>query len=45
MKSKAKGGADDPEDILGALDKALEFNFFSKTCLIYLITDAPCHGQ
>jgi len=27
MKSKADGGNDYPEDVLGALDKALEFDF------------------
>jgi hypothetical protein len=45
MESKAKGGGDEPEDILGALNKALNLNFVAKTCLIYLITDAPCHGR
>jgi hypothetical protein len=44
MGSKATGAGDIPEDILGAMDKALEFDFYSKTCLIYLICDAPCHG-
>jgi len=27
MKSVAEGGGDYPEDVLGALDKALEFDF------------------
>jgi hypothetical protein len=45
MESKAGGGGDIPEDILGALDKALNLKYFAKTCLIYLIADAPCHGR
>ena len=43
-RSEAKGGRDWPEDLLGCLDKALKFNFQSKTVVIYLIADAPCHG-
>ena len=44
LQSKAEGAGDIPEDILGALDQALTFDFYSKTCLIYLVADAPCHG-
>ena len=44
LQSKAEGAGDIPEDILGALDQALQLDFYSKTCLIYLVADAPCHG-
>ena len=44
-KSVAEGGDDNAEDVLGALDEALKFEFWAKTCLIFLICDAPCHGS
>ena len=45
-KIKADGGGDFPEDIAGALDKALKLSWrknSAKYCL--LIADAPCHGE
>lgn len=42
--SEAKGGGDEAEDVIGALDLALNLSYQSKTCLIYLICDAPSHG-
>ena len=43
---EAKGGGDFPEDIAGALDKALKLSWrknSAKYCI--LIADAPCHGK
>lgn len=42
--SKAYGGGDHAEDVIGALEEATKLDFYSKTCLIYLICDAPSHG-
>lgn len=44
-KSKARGGGDIPEDLTGALKRALKFKHDADLQLIYLVTDAPCHGR
>jgi len=41
----ATGGGDEPEDIAGGLSAALAFNWEAATKLIFLISDAPCHGK
>ena len=38
-------GNDEPEDLLGGLDKALRLQWTASTRLIVLIADAPCHGR
>ena len=38
-------GNDEPEDLLGGLDKALRMDWQSKSRVLILIADAPCHGQ
>ena len=44
--SKAFGGrGDGPEDLNLALEYAKGLNYNSKKLLIYLICDAPCHGD
>ena len=45
-RSRAFGGGDDgPEDLNGALRKSKTMKFKSKTLLIYLMCDAPFHGD
>jgi hypothetical protein len=44
----ASGGADAPEDMYGAFDKALGFNWSQDgRCMkvVCVIADAPCHGE
>lgn len=44
-KSKAMGGGDIPEDVTGALKRALQFKREADLQLVYLICDAPAHGR
>ena len=39
------GGGDEPEDVLGALNKALEMKWESNAKYAVLVCDAPCHGK
>lgn len=41
----ATGGGDTAEDINGALQKAIEFNWESATRILFHIADAPCHNK
>ena len=42
----ANGGGDTPEDVIGALQKASEFQFSKEGMnMIMLFCDAPCHGK
>ena len=44
---KASGGGDEPEDVHGALHKAMQMDWGiggSKTRVLVHIADAPCHG-
>jgi hypothetical protein len=41
---KAKGGADGPEDVFGALSVATTLEWQAATRILYHIGDAPCHG-
>lgn len=42
---QAVDGGDAPEDIAGALNVALSLNWKSRTRLLVIIGDAPCHGS
>ena len=39
------GGGDQPEDIAGALNKALKLDWKSNAKYVVLVCDAPCHGK
>lgn len=39
------GGGDEPEDVVGALNKALEMKWESTAKYAVLVCDAPCHGK
>ena len=39
------GGGDEPEDVVGALNKALEMKWESNAKYAVLVCDAPCHGK
>ena len=39
------GGGDIPEDVVGALEVALGFSHQSPTLSIFMVCDAPCHGN
>ncbi|RUP44963.1 hypothetical protein BC936DRAFT_148790 [Jimgerdemannia flammicorona] len=41
--TKAKGGGDGPEDVLGALAKAAKLPWSARTRVLYHIADAPSH--
>ena len=41
---QAEGGDDIPEDVAGAFELALNKNWNNGTNIIFLVTDAPCHG-
>jgi 60 kDa SS-A/Ro ribonucleoprotein len=44
-KQVAEGGADIPEDVAGALDRAMGLEFRQDAARAFIhITDAPCHG-
>lgn len=43
-KLSAKGGGDTPEDMAGAVKKALDLSWDNPTRVAFLIADAPCHG-
>jgi len=42
---KAKGGDDEPEDVLGGLMKACKLDWKHKTRIVYHFGDAPLHGK
>ncbi|EAR88738.2 mhck/ef2 kinase domain protein (macronuclear) [Tetrahymena thermophila SB210] len=43
---KATGGGDEPEDLAGALETAINlFEWKSQAKTMIIITDAPCHGD
>jgi uncharacterized protein YegL len=42
---QAQGGGDLAEDVAGALDRAVGFDFRGQCRYILLIDDAPCHGS
>ncbi len=44
-KFECYGGGDQPEDIAGALNKALKMDWKSKAKYVVLVCDAPCHGS
>jgi len=39
------GGVDDPEDVLGALNRVLQLNWTSKVKFLIWMGDAPSHGR
>jgi hypothetical protein len=41
----AAGGADEPEDMAGAIQKANGLSWVHPTRMAFLIADAPCHGS
>ena len=41
---QAEGGDDVPEDVAGAFELALNKKWNKGTNIIFLVTDAPCHG-
>ena len=41
---QAEGGDDVPEDVAGAFELALNKEWNKGTDIIFLVTDAPCHG-
>ncbi|KAI2513693.1 alpha-kinase [Fragilaria crotonensis] len=41
----ASGGADTPEDMAGAVQKANGLSWAHPTRVVFLIADAPCHGS
>ena len=41
---QAEGGDDIPEDVAGAFGMALNKKWNNGTNIIFLVTDAPCHG-
>lgn len=41
---QAEGGDDIPEDVSGAFEMALNKSWNKGTNIIFLVTDAPCHG-
>lgn len=43
--SKASGGGDAPEDVLGALKEAYELKHESPILCVFMICDAPGHGK
>ena len=44
-KLTATGGADGPEDMAGAVQKANALDWKYSTRVVFLIADAPCHGR
>ena len=42
---RAKGGADECEDVIGGLEKALHLRWQQRTKVLLLCGDAPCHGS
>ena len=45
VEAQACPGNDEPEDLLGGLDQALKLQWQSRTRVLILIADAPCHGK
>eukprot|EP01155_Anaeramoeba_flamelloides_P018602 Anaeramoba_flamelloidesa570872_242.p1 GENE.a570872_242~~a570872_242.p1 ORF type:complete len:350 (+),score=75.52 a570872_242:45-1094(+) len=43
--TRALGGADIPEDVMGGFEQVLNLNWQSITRLMVHIADAPCHGK
>ena len=44
-KLDCTGGGDEPEDVVGALQQALNMNWESNAKYAILVADAPCHGK
>ena len=44
-KLDCSGGADEPEDIVGAMRQALNMDWMSNAKYAVLVADAPCHGK
>ena len=44
-KLECYGGGDEPEDVVGALNKALKMDWQSNAKYSILVCDAPCHGR
>ena len=44
-KLDCSGGGDEPEDVVGALQKALSMNWESNAKYAVLVCDGPCHGK
>ena len=44
-KLDCTGGGDEPEDVVGALQQALNMNWQSNAKYAVLVADAPCHGK
>ena len=44
-KLDCSGGGDEPEDVVGALQQALNMNWESNAKYAVLVCDAPCHGK
>jgi hypothetical protein len=42
---RAFGGGDEPEDLAGALQCAMEMKFQADGKRVIVVTDAPCHGE
>jgi hypothetical protein len=45
VESQVGGGGDPCEDVIGALQKATDFNWLHQNRLLFLCADAPCHGK
>ena len=44
-KLDCSGGGDEPEDVVGALQQALNMNWESNAKYAVLVCDASCHGK
>ena len=44
-KLDCSGGGDEPEDVVGALQQALNMKWESNSKYAVLVADAPCHGK
>ena len=44
-KLKATGGGDNCEDVIGGLEEAIQLKWEAKTRILYLMCDAPPHGE
>eukprot|EP00961_Rhodomonas_salina_P088489 1190052-Rhodomonas_salina.1 len=45
QRQRASGGGDGPEDICGGLREAQKLSWQARAKHLFLIADAPCHGQ
>ena len=44
-RQEAFGGEDGPEDVCGGLREALAFEWTAQKRHLFLVADAPCHGE